>query len=152
MSSCAGYHTPIEDEVAGDGISDLPSDLGLLTSRGGSFLHTQVHLVNVILSLSNIDITFSCVLGSFSKLCYNDGIPISRCIFRTDEVIVWITSSIRTAATWAQFRGVVPCVFAFGWCMFNAEFILRILAKISKNVRIFFVFKSCFLRRSSLKS
>ena len=42
MSSCAGYHTPIEDEVAGDGISDLPSDLGLMTSRGGSFLQGQV--------------------------------------------------------------------------------------------------------------
>lgn len=37
MSSCAGYHTPIEDEVAGDGVSDLPSDLG----RGQSFLSTQ---------------------------------------------------------------------------------------------------------------
>lgn len=41
MSSCAGYHTPIEDEVAGDGISDLPSDL-MPTSRGGSMLNTQV--------------------------------------------------------------------------------------------------------------
>lgn len=47
MSSCAGYHTPIEDEVAGDGISDLPSDLGLLTSRGGSFLHTQVENISM---------------------------------------------------------------------------------------------------------
>lgn len=39
MSSCAGYHTPIEDEVAGEAISDLPSsDLG----RNGLFLNTQV--------------------------------------------------------------------------------------------------------------
>ena len=41
MSSCAGYHTPIEDEVAADGISELPTDL-LPTSRGGSMLNTQV--------------------------------------------------------------------------------------------------------------
>ncbi|XP_031619369.1 piezo-type mechanosensitive ion channel component isoform X2 [Contarinia nasturtii] len=41
MSSCAGYHTPIEDEVAADGICDLPSDL-MPTSRGGSMLNTQV--------------------------------------------------------------------------------------------------------------
>lgn len=46
MTSCAGYHTPIEDEVAGDGISDgiseLPSDQAP-TSRGGSMnLNTQV--------------------------------------------------------------------------------------------------------------
>lgn len=41
ISSCAGYHTPIEDEVAADGISELPSDLAP-TSRGGSMLSTQV--------------------------------------------------------------------------------------------------------------
>lgn len=41
MSSCAGYHTPIEDEVAIDGINDFPSDLAQ-TSRGGSMLSTQV--------------------------------------------------------------------------------------------------------------
>lgn len=39
MSSCAGYHTPIEDEVAGEAVSDLPSDLG----RGQSFISTQVN-------------------------------------------------------------------------------------------------------------
>lgn len=36
MSSGTGYHTPIEDEVAGDAGSDL------LTSRAGSLMHTQV--------------------------------------------------------------------------------------------------------------
>lgn len=51
MSSCAGYHTPIEDEVAtsviaeGDGGSDIPSDVGPFTSRGGSIL-TQVNNYN----------------------------------------------------------------------------------------------------------
>lgn len=39
MSSCTGYHTPIEDEFAGEAISDLPSDMGV---RGTSFLSTQV--------------------------------------------------------------------------------------------------------------
>lgn len=43
MSSCAGYHTPIEDEVVADGISDLPSDIP--TSRGGSMLNTQVDFI-----------------------------------------------------------------------------------------------------------
>lgn len=41
MSSCAGYHTPIEDEVAGDGVSDLPSDI-VPTPLGGSLLNAQV--------------------------------------------------------------------------------------------------------------
>lgn len=42
MSSCAGYHTPIEDEVAGEAISDLPSsDLG----RNGIFVNTQVNKI-----------------------------------------------------------------------------------------------------------
>lgn len=50
MSSCAGYHTPIEDEVAGEGVSDLPSDLGS-NSRGGSFLNAQV-VVAISFSLS----------------------------------------------------------------------------------------------------
>lgn len=50
MSSCAGYHTPIEDEVVGEGVSDLPSDLGS-NSRGGSFLNAQV-VVTISSSLS----------------------------------------------------------------------------------------------------
>lgn len=41
MSSCTGYHTPIEDEVAADGISDLQSDL-LPISRGDGMVNTQV--------------------------------------------------------------------------------------------------------------
>lgn len=48
MSSCAGYHTPIEDEVAADGISDLPSDMAS-TSRGGSMLNTQVDEISPII-------------------------------------------------------------------------------------------------------
>lgn len=62
MSSCAGYHTPIEDEVAttsaiaeGDIGSDLPSDIcGPFTSRGGSILQTQVNNVNSGLLVENI--------------------------------------------------------------------------------------------------
>lgn len=58
LSSC-GYHTPIEDDddeddsdlngaeesmlIEGEGLSEMPSDLpGVSTSRGGSFLTTQV--------------------------------------------------------------------------------------------------------------
>lgn len=48
MSSYAGYHTPIEDEIAagsmiieGEGVSDIPSDNGALTVGRGSY-HTQV--------------------------------------------------------------------------------------------------------------
>ncbi|XP_052564946.1 piezo-type mechanosensitive ion channel component isoform X6 [Culex pipiens pallens] len=47
MSSYAGYHTPIEDEIAagsmiieGEGVSDIPSDNGALTVGRGSY-HTQ---------------------------------------------------------------------------------------------------------------
>lgn len=44
MSSCAGYHTPIEDEVVNsinvDG--DCLSDLGPLTPRGDSIVTNQV--------------------------------------------------------------------------------------------------------------
>lgn len=47
MSSCAGYHTPIEDEVAGDGVSDLPSDL-VPTSRGEPLVNAQVVLFHSI--------------------------------------------------------------------------------------------------------
>lgn len=43
MSSCAGYHTPIEDEVAADGISELPTDLAPTTR--GSMLNTQVDFI-----------------------------------------------------------------------------------------------------------
>lgn len=46
MSSCAGYHTPIEDEVVNsinvDGDCDLLSDLGPLTPRGDSIFTNQV--------------------------------------------------------------------------------------------------------------
>jgi hypothetical protein len=48
MSSCAGYHTPIEDEVAASvmvegEVSDLPSDInGRGPSRNGSYFPTQV--------------------------------------------------------------------------------------------------------------
>lgn len=46
MSSCAGYHTPIEDEVVNsinvDGECDLLSDLGPLTPRGDSIVTNQV--------------------------------------------------------------------------------------------------------------
>lgn len=46
MSSCAGYHTPIEDEVVNsinvDGECDLLSDLGPLTPRGDSIGANQV--------------------------------------------------------------------------------------------------------------
>lgn len=55
MSSCAGYHTPIEDEVAGDGVSDLPSDI-VPTSRGGSLLNAQVVLFPYLFL---VDLSFS---------------------------------------------------------------------------------------------
>lgn len=48
MSSCAGYHTPIEDEVVtsiiieGDVVSELPSDNGIYTGRSGSLMYNQV--------------------------------------------------------------------------------------------------------------
>lgn len=48
LSSYAGYHTPIEDELAGgsmiiegEGISEIPSDNGGLNVGRGSY-HTQV--------------------------------------------------------------------------------------------------------------
>jgi hypothetical protein len=49
MSSCAGYHTPIEDEVAASvmvegEVSDLPSDIngrGGQPSRSGSYFPNQ---------------------------------------------------------------------------------------------------------------
>lgn len=44
LSSCAGYHTPIEDEVAGEGTSNTASDLGQVASCGGSTSNAQVHL------------------------------------------------------------------------------------------------------------
>lgn len=42
MSSCTGYHTPIEDDFDGAAVSDLPSDLG---GRSASFLSNQVWLL-----------------------------------------------------------------------------------------------------------
>lgn len=42
MSSCAGYHTPIEDEVVVDGECDVLSELGPLTPRGDSIVTNQV--------------------------------------------------------------------------------------------------------------
>lgn len=48
MSSCAGYHTPIEDEVVtsiiieGDVVSELPSDNGVYTGRSVSLGYNQV--------------------------------------------------------------------------------------------------------------
>lgn len=71
MSSCAGYHTPIEDEVAGDGLSDLPSDLGLLTSRGGSFLHTQVlHTLISADKTSTLTYILTCTHTQMTRLDY----------------------------------------------------------------------------------
>ena len=56
MSSCAGYHTPIEDEVAGSVIndgevgSDVPSELyGFgLTPRGGSLLQVNIMIYGIL--------------------------------------------------------------------------------------------------------
>lgn len=47
MSSCAGYHTPIEDEVVNsinvEGECDVLSDLGPETPRGDSIVTNQVN-------------------------------------------------------------------------------------------------------------
>lgn len=99
MSSCAGYHTPIEDEVAGDGISDLPSDLGLLTSRGGSFLHTQVenilmHFICCFGAIGNLMKIRLWILGTVTKLSNNDRVTIVGRIFGTNSFIIWITTGI----------------------------------------------------------
>lgn len=54
MSSYAGYHTPIEDEIAagsmiieGEGVSDIPSDNGALIVGRGSY-HTQVTWKHIV--------------------------------------------------------------------------------------------------------
>lgn len=102
MSSCAGYHTPIEDEVAGEGVSDLPSDLG---SRGGSFLNAQVV---VAISLSHffsgafLKIIILILIqqhrrypaGSFTKFCHNDCVAFVGCIFGAESFIVQFTARI----------------------------------------------------------
>lgn len=109
MSSCAGYHTPIEDEVAGEGVSDLPSDLG---SRGGSFLNAQV-VVAISLSsflfvstISNLLKIITLILiqqqrpnpaifaGSVTKFCHNDCVAFIGCLFGAKSFIVQFTARL----------------------------------------------------------
>lgn len=80
MSSYAGYHTPIEDEIAagsmiieGEGVSDIPSDNGALTVGRGSY-HTQVTWKHIVCRLWKIAVPDCTVLGTFSKFCTDDGV------------------------------------------------------------------------------
>lgn len=60
MSSCAGYHTPIEDEVVtsiiieGDMVSELPSDNGVYTGRSVSLNQVMNFRKNFLIKNSDL--------------------------------------------------------------------------------------------------
>lgn len=95
MSSCAGYHTPIEDEVAGEGASDLPSDL-MPTSRGGSLVNAQVVSLPLFVSVLFRSLSSLCseyrnrlvLLGSVSKFGHNDRFSVVRRLLGADSIVV----------------------------------------------------------------